>query len=176
MTSTNQVYSVAFLIRIVLLSLLAVIGFDLFLHAGILSPLYDDPGTFLLPSDTAFKLIPLGYLAFAILNVLLAWLMVRLEIQGLAAGFKFGIQMGFMIWTALGIGLASITSAPIKLLVGWVIGQTLELGLAGAILGVGFKNKNLKKLGLWCLAIFLVCAVLGIVIQNILKQLGMLAT
>ena len=81
-------FKVSFIIRLVLLSLLAVIGVDLFLHAGILSPLYKDPGTFLLPPETAFKLIPLGYLAFAILNSLLAWLMLRLSIRGIRPGFR----------------------------------------------------------------------------------------
>jgi len=160
-------FRTSFIIRLILLSLLSVIGFDFLLHAGILSPLYRDPGTFLLPSETAFKLIPLGYLAFAILNVMLAWLMIRLGIQGVTAGLKFGIVMGLFIWMALALGVASIAAAPIKLLVGWVAGQTMELGLAGAILGAGFMNRNLKRLGLWCLVIFLVCTVLGIVIQNI---------
>jgi len=165
----NQGFSLSFLVRLVLLGLLAVIGFDLFLHAGILSPLYEDTGTFLLPPETAFRLIPLGYLAFAVLNVMLAWLMLRLQIQGTAAGFRFGIIMGLFIWVALGLGLASIASAPAGLLTGWVIGQTLELGLAGAVLGAGLRSRKLKALGLWCLTIFLTGAILGIVIQNVLN-------
>lgn len=163
-------YSISFLIRLVLLSLLAVVGFDLFLHAGILSPLYKGPSTFLLPPEIAFKLIPLGYSAFALLNIMLAWLMIKLNLKGLAAGFKFGLKLGLFIWVALAIGLASIASPPIKLLIGWAGGQSVELGLAGAIFGIGFERRNLKKLGLWCLVIFLVCAMVGILIQNLLKQ------
>ena len=155
-----------------------MIGFDLFLHAGILSPLYEDPGTFLLPSETAFKLIPLGYLAFAILNIMLVWLMVKFDMKGMKSGFKFGLIMGLFIWVALSIGLASISTAPYFLLIGWAAGQAMELGLAGAIIGIGFERRNLKKLGLWCIVIFFVCTIFitlmvgimaGVVIQNLLK-------
>jgi len=147
-----------------------VIGFDLFLHAGILSPLYKDPGTFLLPSETAFRRIPLGYLAFAILNIMLVWLMVRFDMKGMRSGFRFGLIMGLFIWVALSVGLASISTAPYFLLIGWAVGQALELGLAGAIIGIGFERRSLKKLGFWCAGIFLFCIILGIVIQNLLKQ------
>lgn len=168
--TSDHKFSISFLIRLVLLSLLAVIGFDLFLHAGILSPLYEDPGTFLLPSETAFKLIPLGYLSFAILNIMLVWLMVKFDMKGMKSGFKFGLIMGLFIWVALSIGLASISTAPYFLLIGWAAGQAMELGLAGAIIGIGFEKRSLKKLGLWCVAIFFVCAILAVVIQNLLKQ------
>jgi hypothetical protein len=148
---------------------LAVIGFDLFLHAGILSPLYEDPGTFLLPSETAFKRIPLGYLAFAILNIMLVWLMVKYDLKGMKSGFKFGLIMGLFIWVALSVGLASISTAPYFLLIGWAAGQAMELGLAGAIIGIGLERRTLKKLSLWCIVIFFACAIIGVVIQNILK-------
>ena len=47
------------LAKIGLLALLAVIGFDLFLHAGILASWYSRPSTFLRPPEETFKLIPL---------------------------------------------------------------------------------------------------------------------
>lgn len=169
MEKSSHRFSTGFLIRLVLLSQLAVIGFDLFLHAGILSPFYQDPGDFLLPAETAFKLIPLGYLAFALLNIMLVWLMLKIGLQGIKAGFKFGLTLGFYIWAALAIGLVSISRAPYFMLLGWVLGQTLELGLAGAIIGYGFEKRKLKKLGYWSILIFFVSLILSIVLQNILK-------
>ncbi|MEJ2412947.1 MAG: hypothetical protein P8Y34_08130, partial [Anaerolineales bacterium] len=64
----------------VLLSWLAVLGFDFFLHGGLLASLYTKPSPFLLPPEQAFRLIPLGYLAFLIFEIFLVWLMVRLDI------------------------------------------------------------------------------------------------
>ena len=82
METSHQNMSTGFLFGLGLLTLVAVIGFDLFLHAGLLSPFYIDPGEFLLSPETAFQLIPLGYLSFALLIVLLEWLMVRIDIKG----------------------------------------------------------------------------------------------
>ena len=65
-----------------LLAFLAVIGFDLFLHGGLLSPLYAKETPFLLPLAVAFKRIPLGYVSFAILLLMLEWLMIRLKVVG----------------------------------------------------------------------------------------------
>jgi len=157
-----------YLIRLGLLSLVAVIGFDLFLHAGILSPLYKDPGTFLLPPETAFRLIPLGYLSFALLIVLLEWIIVKLGVIGFKAGLKYGLLLGFLVWASLCLGLASIVAAPYGLLVGWTVGQAVELGLAGAIIGAGLAVKSLKEIGLRVLAIFVGCVILSVILQNIL--------
>ena len=62
---------------ITLLSWLSMIGFDLLLHAGLLARLYIEPSPFLLPPETAFRLIPLGYLSFLIMAFLMTWLMVK---------------------------------------------------------------------------------------------------
>lgn len=151
-----------------MLSLLVVIGFDFFLHAGILSPLYRDGGEFLLSPEEAFRRIPLGYLAFAVLNIMLAWLMVRMGIEGLKNGFAFGLLLGLFIWVALALGLLSITAVPSKLLIGWTAGQSVELGLGGAVIGRGLERRKLRKLALWSLVIFLVLTALGILLQNII--------
>jgi len=161
-------YKLWFLFRLLLLSLLVVIGFDFFLHAGILSPLYRHGGELLLSPEEAFRRIPLGYLAFAVLNIMLAWLMVRMGIEGLKNGFAFGLLLGLFIWVALALGLLSITAVPSKLLVGWTAGQSVELGLGGAVIGCGLERRELRKLALWSVIIFLLLTALGILLQNII--------
>ena len=52
------------LILLTLLGWLSMIGFDFFLHAGLLARLYLIPSPFLLPATTTFRLIPVGYLSF----------------------------------------------------------------------------------------------------------------
>jgi hypothetical protein len=155
-------------LKVGLLALLAVIGFDLFLHAGVLSPLYAQPTPFLLDPLTAFRRIPLGYAAFALLVALTQWLMLRLHIGGARQGAIFGLQLGAAIWVALALGLASIATARPVLLVGWAVGQALELALAGAVIGAGLQAMTLRPLLRRVLVLFLLCAVVGILLQNLL--------
>ena len=57
------------------LAWLAMLGVDLFLHAGLLAPFYDWDSPFLLEPETAFVRIPVGYLAFLVLAAGLVWLL-----------------------------------------------------------------------------------------------------
>jgi hypothetical protein len=49
-----------YLVKIGLLAMLATIGFDFFLHAGLAAELYSRQSPFLLPAEQAFRLIPIG--------------------------------------------------------------------------------------------------------------------
>lgn len=156
-------------IRIVLLTLIAwlsMLGFDFILHAGVLAELYLRPDPFLLPPARAFALIPVGYLSFLVLAAMLAWLMVRLESSGWRRGAVFGLQLGALIWGAFALGLLSISTASPLLLAGWFVGQTLELALAGAVLGAGLAGMRLRPLFLLVLAFVLVAAAVTIALQS----------
>jgi hypothetical protein len=146
---------------------LAAIGFDFLLHAGILRGLYLSPGGFLLPPELAFRRIPLGYLAFLIITVLMAWLMRLGGISGLHQGTRFGLTFGVLLWGAWCLALASITTAPWGLLIAWFVGQSLEAGLAGAVLGAAFAAGPLRRLARWVAVLFVCCLALGILAQNI---------
>jgi hypothetical protein len=150
------------------LALLAVIGFDFFLHAGVLSRLYTVSTPFLLEPKTAFRRIPLGYASFGILVVLLEWLMVRLGVNGFRRGTIFGLQLGALVWGSLAVGLASISTARPILLLSWGIGQTVELGGAGAVVGAGLALVPMRQIVWRVVVFFMVCVVLGIVLQNVL--------
>lgn len=149
------------------LAWLAAIGFDFLLHAGILRGLYLSPGGFLLPPDLAFRRIPLGYLSFLIITVLMAWLMRLGGIAGLRPGTKFGVMFGTLLWGAWCLALASITTAPWGLLVAWFLGQSLEAGLAGAVLGAAFAARSLRRLAGWVVLLFVCSLALGVLAQNI---------
>ncbi len=152
---------------ITVLAWLCVIGFDFLLHASILAPLYANPHPFLLPPERAFVLIPVGYLSFLILVILAVWLMVRLKIASWQAGFLFGLKLGALIWGALTISLISISTAPLLLMTGWFVGQTIETGIAGLVVGAGLGVEKLRSLTLWVIVFVIVAFVLGIVLQNI---------
>lgn len=141
------------------------LGFDLFLHAGVLARLYVEASPFLLQPEQAFRRIPLGYLSFLILTVSLSWLFHRLRVRGVVSGFQHGTIVGCVVWGAHAIGLYSISTARLPLLAGWWIGQAIELGLAGAVLGAAASGVPLKRI--W-LAVGLAAA--GCIVGTIVLQ------
>lgn len=151
---------------------LSMIGFDFLLHAGLLAGLYSQPSSFLLPPITALKLIPVGYLSFFLLSILLVWLMIRLKRTGWRQGALFGLELGSLTWGAFVLGLGSISTASFSLLVGWFIGQTLELTIAGAVVGSGLAGMRLLRL----FGIVLVLVLLFVIITIILQSLGVFPT
>lgn len=137
-TQPNQLASsitLRFILTVTFLGWVSMIGFDFMLHAGLLAWLYVDPSPFLLPPETAFYLIPLGYLSFLIMALLMSWLMVKQRIVGGHDGLIYGLKVGGLIWGSHVIGLASITTAEPTILLGWFLGQTVELGVAGTVIG-----------------------------------------
>lgn len=145
------------------------VGFDLFLHGGLLAGMYVEPSQFLLPPEEAFRRIPLGYLAFLVLTIALFWLLRRLDVRGSIPGFRFGVIAGAVVWGALAVGLYSISTASMTLLIGWWIGQSVELGLAGAVLGAAANGMTLKRL--W--AIVGVAVFVLVVVTITLQSLGL---
>jgi hypothetical protein len=143
------------------------LGFDFFLHAGLLSKFYVETSPFILPPEVAVRRIPLGYLSFLVLTLSLYWLFRRLGTRGAASGFRHGGVVGSIVWGALTLGLYSISTAAWPLLAGWWIGQAVELGLAGAVLGAAAAGMSLKRI--WtmvALAVF-TCVVGTFVLQNL---------
>ena len=165
--ASNGKRQVVHITKIGLLALLSVIGFDLFLHAGVLASWYSMPSPFLLPSEEAFRLIPLGYISFLILIILLIWLMLKLAIVGWRGGLFFGLKVGAVIWAALTLGLLSISTAHPILLLLWFLGQTVELGIAGMVIGSGLSTNRLRSLLVKVIVFFIVTVAIAILLQNI---------
>ena len=128
-----------------------------------LARLYVEPSPFLLSPERAFALNPVGHLSFLGLTILLIWLMVRLGIQGWRQGAVFGLKLGALTWGALVVGLLSISTASLALLIGWFLGQTIELGVAGS----GFKGVRLGRLFLQVLALVIGAFAITILLQTL---------
>jgi hypothetical protein len=155
------------LILLTLLGWLSMIGFDFFLHAGLLAHLYLTPSPFLLPATTAFRLLPVGYLSFLALALILLWLMRSLQIKRGWPGAVFGLQLGGAMWGAFVLGLFSISTADPLLLLGWFVGQTVELAIGGAVIGSGLAGTSLRRLGLIVLALLIALVLLTIGLQSL---------
>lgn len=151
---------------IVVLSWLSMLGFDLLLHGGLLAKFYVEPSPFLLPPQMAFRYIPLGYLSFLILAILLVWVMVRLDVRGWRGGLLFGLKLGALVWGSMVIGLMSISTADWGLLFGWFCGQTLEMAIAGLFAGLGLGGMRLSRLFLIISAFVVLMFVVTVVLQS----------
>jgi hypothetical protein len=155
------------LVGVTLLAWFAVLGFDFFLHGGLLARLYAEPSPFLLPAEDAFRLIPLGYLSFLVFIILLVWLMVRQNIGGGSRGLVFGLQVGALVWGSLVLGLLSISTASLALMAGWFIGQTVEAGIGGMVVGWGLVSNRPWRLVVYVVLFVIVALVVTIILQSI---------
>ena len=171
-TGMNPTRSKRHVFWLTLIAWLSMLGFDFFLHAGLLAGLYLQPSPFLLPPLTAFTLIPVGYLSFLLSAVLLVWLMIRLRLSGWRQGARFGLELGGLTWGAFALGLLSVSTASFALLVGWFIGQTLELAIAGAVVGSGLAGMRLRRL----FGVVIVFVLLSVITTIILQSLGVVPT
>jgi hypothetical protein len=167
MQPRSMAYSKRHVLFLTLMAWLTMLGFDFLWHGGFLATLYLQPSPFLLPLQTSFTLIPIGYLSFLLLAVLLVWLMRRLNLAGWRNGAVFGLELGGLTWGAFLLGLLSISTASVVLLMGWYIGQTLELAIAGAVVGSGLAGMRLRRLFGVVIAIVLLSVIITIVLQSL---------
>jgi len=172
MQQGSMTHSKQHVLLLTFIAWLSILGFDFLLHAGLLAGLYLQPSPFLLPPLTAFTLIPVGYLSFLLLSILLVWLMIRLNLAGWRQGALFGLELGGLTWGAFVLGLASVSTASFSLLIGWFIGQTLELALAGAVVGSGLAGMRLWRL----FGVVMVFVLLSVITTIILQALGVVTT
>ena len=149
----------------VLLAWLAMLGWDFFLHAGLLARFYIAESPFLLLPAQAFSRIPLGYAAFLLLAIALVWLMPRFQIASWQAAFAFGLKFGALVWGALLLGLLSITTIENPLAAAWFFGQVLELGIGAAVIYWAANRDSLRSLT-WRLLIMMLALVLVTVVMQ----------
>ncbi len=83
----------------------------------------------------------------------------------MSAGFRHGAAAGAVVWGALTVGLYSISTASAPLLAGWWGGQTIELGIAGAVLGAAANRVSLTRI--WAVV---VVAVIGLTVATVVLQ------
>lgn len=150
-----------------LLSWLAMLGVDFLVHGGILAGFYQQASPFLLPPTEAFRRIPLGYASFLLVAALIVWLLAATGTRGGWSGLKLGLVAGGLAWGSLTIGLASITTARWELLAGWWVGQTVELGVGGAVAGRALAGGSLRRLALQVVGLVFVLFVVTVVLQSV---------
>ena len=154
-------------ISLVMAAWVLSLGFDFFLHGGLLARIYMRESPFLLDPMTAFVRIPAGYLAFLLLTAGLMILLRTLGVRGWKDGGKVGVAVGLFLWGTMALGLWSITTARVDTLLAWSLGQGVELGLAGLVLGAGRAGTPLTRIwGRVAIAVVVFVA-LTVVLQSV---------
>lgn len=146
---------------------LSMLGFDFFIHGGVLAGIYLEGSPFLLSLEDATRLIPLGYFSFLLLAILLTWLMDRLDVSGWMEGLGFGFKLGLLTAASMVLGLLSITTAQLSLMAGWFVGQLVEMSVAGAVLGAGMAGMSLKKLLGYVTVYVIFLFILTVILQSV---------
>jgi hypothetical protein len=154
-------------IHVILLGWISMIATDFLIHGGVLAFLYTKESPFLLPARDAFVRIPLGYFSFLMLAMLLFYLFKPLKIGDRKQGFKAGLMLGIMIWASLCLGLLSISTADPLLLLGWFVGQSVEMAIAGYFMGWFYEGAALKKIWKWVAIYFIIMISFTIVLQSV---------
>lgn len=167
MTETDGSATRARTFSLVMAAWVLSLGFDFFLHGGLLAGLYARQSPFLLPPESAFARIPAGYLAFLLLTVGLLWLFRQLDVRGWRDGSRLGVTVGIFLWGVMALGLWSITTAGVDLLAAWGLGQGVELGLAGTVLGAGRAGAPLRRVWTRVVGAVVVFLIATVVLQSI---------
>jgi len=151
----------------ILLAWFLSMGFDFFLHGGLMRDFYVQPTGFLLDSLASFRRIPFAYVGFLLVVAGLYWLYERIGVGDWFQGFRIGLAAGLVVHGAEYLGLYSITTASPKLLVAWWTGQAFELGLAGAVVGELRSDRSTRSVAAKVLVAVLLLAVATVGLQSV---------
>lgn len=156
--------------RPLLLGWMAAVAVDLFLNAGLFSPLFDqarEPA--LLPDDVLFRRIPVAYLVVGVEVAVLAWLLDRDELAGPRAGILAGSGLGLLLGTSGVVWLWTAIEMTGAFVAAGVVVQVGQLGAAGAVLGATAGRIDQRRVLRWTLSGVVIAVVAAVVAQNLLN-------
>lgn len=142
---------------------------DFLAHATLLSHFWVQEYSALKSKEELFRLIPLGYLSFLILTLLIGWIYIRFYKEGGNAkkGLYFGAAFGGLFALSIFLSWYSALNLPILfiLLISFV--YFVEIAAAGFVFGFLLSPDSVKK-RIWVLVgIIIFGFVLSIIIQSI---------
>ena len=160
--------------RFILATLMAWLVFlmlDFLAHAGLLNALWREDLPALKPKADLFRLIPLGYLSFLILTLLIGWLYVRLFKTGgsVEQGLDFGATFGALFSLSIFLGWYSFINLPLLFLLAASLVYFLEISAVGMIYGALLSPHSIKK-RIWALVVIIFLGIVsGVILQNVLS-------
>ena len=134
---------------------LVFLAIDFLAHASLLRSIWEQGHPALKSESELFRLIPLGYLSFLLLTLLLGWLykgIVGTEGNALK-GLAFGAAFGLLFSLSNGLSWYSFLSLPLRFVTWPNLVYFIELTAVGLVFGLLLHPISIKK-RVWLLAAF----------------------
>lgn len=144
---------------------------DFVAHGVLLASYWKSTAEYWRPSVELFRMVPVGYLSFAIYCGLLVWLLVRLSpaAPDVSMGLRWGTFIGFLYSASSILGTYSVFRMPSSAVVIWTVVGTIESAVAGAAIGWVLSSPHPARRALCVTACFFGAVIAGILFQNLLK-------
>jgi len=145
------------------------IGIDFFFHASLLESLWQNEIEAIKPKMDLFVLIPLGYLSFLLLTLLVGYSFAKIfqEKPAYIKVLKFALVFGLLYSVGNLLAVYSYVNIPLKLLIIMNVIYFIEIS---AVVFIFYKSTYRKKLNriLWySILTFFALIIIGIILQNI---------
>ena len=154
-----------------LIAWIVFIGIDFFFHASLLESLWQDDIDSIKPKMDLFLLIPLGYLSFLLLTVLVGYSFTKIfqtePNRNKALGFA--LIFGLLYSTSNLLGVYSYVNIPLKHLIIMNVIYFIEIAAVVFIFYKATYRKKLNRILWYSILTFFTLVIFGIVIQNIIK-------
>lgn len=157
-------------IRSTLLAWLIFIGIDFLMHASILENLWAQEIESIKSSIDLAILIPIGYLSFLLLTVLVGFIFIRIYPQktDLKKVFRFAFLFGGLFGISNLLAVYSYINLPLKHLVFFNLTYLIEIIAVVLVYNNTYYKYKIRRQTLIYLIYFISLIILGIVIQNII--------
>ena len=149
---------------------LAFIGIDFIFHASLLKSLWQEEVAAFKPQIDLFILIPIGYLSFLLLTILVGYVFTRIFLvkPSIYEVAIFGVTFGLLYAFGNMLALYSFVNIPLLQLVVFHLIYIIEIWAVVYIYYLSKLGWSNKKLLGRSFMIFFSLVILGIVLQNLI--------
>jgi hypothetical protein len=152
-----------------ILAWIVFIGIDFLFHASILESLWQEEIELIKPDIELFILIPLGYLSFFLLTVLVGYAFTKIyqEKPTIKEVIGFLLIFGLLFSGSNLLALFAYVDIPLKQLIIYNVVYFIEISAVIFIFHKAMFRKRIKKLIWYSILTFFVLILTGIIIQNV---------
>jgi hypothetical protein len=146
------------------------IGIDFLFHASLLKSLWQEEIEAIKPAMDLFFLIPIGYLSFLLLTLLVGYSFTKIyqSKPSRKEATVFSLIFGFLFSGSNFLGLVAYVDIPMKQLLLYNLVYFIEILTVFFIFYSTVYNTKIKKMVWYSILAFIILIVLGITFQNII--------
>ena len=150
---------------------LVFIGIDFFFHASLLESLWQDEIDAIKPKIDLFLLIPLGYLSFLLLTILVGYSFTKIFQTKPNRNKVLGFALIFSLLYSSSnlLGVFSYVNIPLKQLIIMNVIYFIEILAVVLIFYIATYREKVNRIFWFSILTFFALVIIGIIIQNILK-------